>query len=134
MHASKLALFASSLCFLSPRMDFIHPENEHVIVWIRSNIAFPFERREKAHFFGNTTVNQCLCANLKNMFFAKFCFKFLAFFSFLLLKTLKMTISTSVWNAQPSVKLVEIYNIHPSAMQRSLIFFLFLTTPEDASE
>ena len=37
---------------------------------------------------------------LKNMFFAKFSCKFLAFFHFLPLKTLKMTMLTSVWSAQ----------------------------------
>ena len=41
-----------------------------------------------------------------HMFFAKCCCKFLAFFSFLPLKMLKMTILTSVWSAQ-----------HPKASQ-----------------
>ena len=47
-----------------------------------------------------STVDQRSGANLKNVFFAKFCCKFLAFFSFFAEKTLKMTISTSVWSAQ----------------------------------
>ena len=68
-------------------------------------------------FFGNKTVNQCSGANLKNVFFfAKICFKFLAFLKCFAQKVfctksvlhkkcfaqkvLKMTISTSVWSAQ----------------------------------
>ena len=56
--------------------------------------------REKSSFFGNKTVDQRLGANLKNMFFAEICCKFLAFLSCFAEKTLKMTILTSVWNAQ----------------------------------
>ena len=55
---------------------------------------------KKANFFGNKTVDQHSGANLKNVFFAKFSCKFLAFLSFLAQKTLKMTISTSIWSAQ----------------------------------
>ena len=51
-------------------------------------------------FSGNKTVDQRFGANLKTCFFAKFCCKFLAFFSFLQLKTLKLHTSTSLWSEQ----------------------------------
>ena len=63
------------------------------------NLLLPIIKK-KAKFFGNNTVNQRFGANLKKMcFLQKFSCKF-PFFSFLSLKTLKMTISTSIWSAQ----------------------------------
>ena len=59
---------------------------------------------KKAQFFGSKTVDQRFGANLmqtlKNLFFAKICNKFLAFFRFFAAKTLKMTLSTSIWSEQ----------------------------------
>ena len=55
---------------------------------------------KKIQFPGNKTVNQRFGANLKKRFFLQnFAANFLLF-SFLPLKTLKMTISTSIWGAQ----------------------------------
>ena len=54
-------------------------------------------------FLRNKTLNQRFDANLKNPFFAKFCCKFLAFFSFfsfLPLNMFEIKISTSVLNVQ----------------------------------
>ena len=52
---------------------------------------------KKANFWGNKTVNQHSGANLKkHFFFQNFAANFLLFCR----KTLKMTISTSVWRAQ----------------------------------
>ena len=54
-------------------------------------------------FIPQKLVNQQLGANSKSPFFAKFYCKFatlLHFFSFIALRALKMTISTSVWGAQ----------------------------------
>ena len=49
---------------------------------------------------GIKTVDQRFSANSKKHVFAKFSCKFLAFYSFLQLKMMKITISTSVWGAQ----------------------------------
>ena len=63
-------------------------------------------REKKTHFFGNKTVDQRSGANLKKPVFCKNLLQISCFFSFFAAKTLKMTISTSVWIAQ-----------HPSAGQ-----------------
>ena len=58
---------------------------------------------KKAHFFGSKTVDQHSGAIKKTRFLLKFAanlLKFLAFFRFFAAKTLKITISTSVWRAQ----------------------------------
>ena len=68
------------------------------------NISFV---REKAVFWGNKTLDQHFGANLKNLFFAKFCYEFVTFLHYYKKqKNLKKTISTSVWVAQ-----------HPNACQ-----------------
>ena len=54
----------------------------------------------KSYFFRNKTVDQGSGANSKNLFFAKICCKFLAFFRFFAAKMLKMNIWTSVRSAQ----------------------------------
>ena len=61
---------------------------------------------KKAVFLGIKQSTSVLVQTQKNVSFAKCCCKFLAFFCFLPLIMLKMTISTSVWVAQ-----------HPNAVQ-----------------
>ena len=55
---------------------------------------------EKAHFLGIKQSTSVLVQIKKNLFFAQICCKFLAFLRFFAAKTLKMSISTSVWSAQ----------------------------------
>ena len=52
---------------------------------------------EKAHFFGSKTADQRFGEMQKK---TVFCCKILAFLRFFAAKTLKKTISTSVWSAQ----------------------------------
>ena len=55
---------------------------------------------EKAHFFFGKKVDQRSGANIKKLFFAKICYKFLAIFGFSAAKMQIMIILTSVWSAQ----------------------------------
>ena len=48
-------------------------------LFIAKNVFF----EKKAQFFGNKTVDQLSGANLKNVFFAEICCKFLAFSAFM---------------------------------------------------
>ena len=69
---------------------------------IRHHYSKKFQSRQKVLLqLYIVSVTHFLVGNLLlYMFFAKICCKFLAFFSFFAEKTLKMTISTSVWSAQ----------------------------------
>ena len=100
--SKKSKKFAANFCkkhiFISLYQNagrlFYSPKNEFFSLRTR----FYLWKWKKATF-GNKAVNQHFGANLKKVFFAKICGKFLAFLAFCR-KMLKMTISTSVRSAQ----------------------------------
>ena len=76
--------------------------------------------KRKSYFLENKTLDQRLGANSKKLFFAQFYSKFatfLLFFSFLAQKTMKITISTSVWGVQHpwagrNIQLIPLNNVY----------------------
>ena len=84
-------------------------ELDSCVVYFDQRLGAGHSKCRSKYFFGNKTVNQCFGANLKNLFFAKFCCKFLAFLAFLHKKCWKWLFWPAFW-VRTTQTLVKIYN------------------------